>query len=219
MKPSGIAMARPCALIKRRGWRRGVALAGLALLTLLTACQTPPQTAAVLPAEPLSTTTQAVPLRGVGQPFSEDLTQALKATPSPMPLPLPMDLWRRLRLGFEVAGPAVVAGDSVLARRVATHVQWYQQNPTHVQRTFARGRAYLFDIVEGLEQQGMPLELALLPAVESAYQTAICSQAAACGLWQFIAPTAKRFDLKQHLFVDERRHVRAATRAALRYLR
>ncbi|MBC7617910.1 MAG: transglycosylase SLT domain-containing protein [Candidatus Saccharibacteria bacterium] len=221
MKSSG--QAGPCAPANNSGLRRGLALAGLVLLTLLTACQTLPQMAAVLPAEVLGMTAQAVVLHDVGPPFSVDLTNSVRPIPTSgdaiLPMPLPMDLWWRLRLGFGIVAPASVAGDGVLAQRVATHVQWYQQNPAHMQRTFARGQAYLFDIVEELEHEGMPLELALLPAVESAYQTAVCSRAAACGLWQFMAPTARRFDLKQHLFVDERRHVRAATRAALRYLR
>ena len=135
------------------------------------------------------------------------------------------DLWGRLRAGFAltetaqpVKAPATLP-DAVLALRVDAHVRWHQQNQPNLTRTFTRARLVLFDIVEAVERAGMPLELALLPAIESAFQPDVCSQAAACGLWQFIVPTARRFDLKRHLFSDERRHVRAGTAAALRYLK
>jgi membrane-bound lytic murein transglycosylase D len=138
------------------------------------------------------------------------------AVPTALNLP-PVDLWARLRQGYAL--PAVDMADTPMAARIAAHVRWYQSHPAHVQRTFERARLYMFDIAQALEKEGMPLEIALLPAVESAFQTGVCSHAAACGLWQFIAPTARRFDLKQHLFVDDRRHIQAATKAALRYLK
>ncbi len=135
------------------------------------------------------------------------------------------DLWVRLRGGFALTETALPGQlleslpDTVLALRVDAHVRWYQQNQANLERTFTRARLVLFDIVEALERAGLPLELALVPAVESAFQPEVCSRAAACGLWQFIMPTARRFDLKRHLFADERRHIRAGTGAALRYLK
>lgn len=146
-----------------------------------------------------------------------DEVDEVSPTPTP-PATAPTDLWTRLRSGYAL--PALdLHSTGPLATRIAHHVRWYQSHPAHVQRTFARARLYLFDIAQAVEKEGMPLEIALLPAVESAFQTGVCSHAAACGLWQFISPTASRFDLKQHLFVDDRRHIRAATTAALRYLK
>lgn len=170
----------------------------LALFLLLSACQTAPQA---------SSPTQLLQWDGMQLPLRIELP------PTP-----PRDLWARLRQGYalEIADQN---SNIVLAARVATHVRWYKDHPAHIQRMFMRGSIYLFDIVQTLEQEHMPLELALLPAVESAFQSDICSHAAACGLWQFITPTARRFDLKQHMFVDERRHIRASTVAALRYLK
>jgi len=142
------------------------------------------------------------------EPGSTGLAQAMPVVPPP-----PADLWSRLRRGMQLAEPGGAA-------RVLTdqHERWYRSHAAHMTRTFTRARLYLFDIVEAVERQGMPLEIALLPAVESAFMPEARSQAAAEGLWQFIAPTARRFDLKLHLFQDDRRAVRAATQAALRYL-
>lgn len=124
------------------------------------------------------------------------------------------NLWQRIRVGLQVPLPGGEA-----AQRVARHERWYLENPAHLQRTFSRARLYLFDIVEAVEKEGLPMEVALLPAVESAFIPMARSSAAAEGLWQFIAPTGRRFDLKQHMFSDERRNVRAATQAAMRYLK
>jgi membrane-bound lytic murein transglycosylase D len=122
-------------------------------------------------------------------------------------------LWGRIRSGFAISQ---LGGNA--ARLQSIHEKWYRERPEHLERVFTRAQLYLFDIVEATEQSGLPLEIALLPAVESAFMPTASSSAAADGLWQFIAPTARRYDLKVHLFLDQRRDVRAATRAALRYL-
>ncbi len=64
----------------------------------------------------------------------------------------------------------------------------------------------------------MPLELALLPVIESAFEPYAYSRARASGLWQFIPGTGSRFGLKQNWWYDGRRDVVESTRAALDYL-
>src|SRR5690606_8276099 len=68
------------------------------------------------------------------------------------------------------------------------------------------------------EARQMPLELALLPVVESAFNPVAYSRARAAGLWQFIPGTGLRYGLKQNWYYDGRRDVIEATRAALDYL-
>ena len=133
-------------------------------------------------------------------------------TPQPRDA-VPTDLWERIRTGYALAP---LAGSAL--QNMDQQLRWYQANPGHAQRVFTRGKLYLFDIVEQLDAAGVPLEIALLPAVESAFNPKAVSSASADGLWQFMGPTGKRFDLQQHSFVDERRHVRLATEAAVRYL-
>ncbi|MFY8018202.1 MAG: transglycosylase SLT domain-containing protein, partial [Inhella sp.] len=67
-------------------------------------------------------------------------------------------------------------------------------------------------------KRGLPMELALLPFIESAFNPEAMSHARASGMWQFMSATGKDFDLKQNLFRDDRRDVLASTRAALDYL-
>lgn len=73
-------------------------------------------------------------------------------------------------------------------------------------------------VVERLEERNMPLELALLPVIESAYNPFALSRSNAAGLWQFIPATGQHFNLRQTNFYDGRRDITASTNAALTYL-
>ena len=84
--------------------------------------------------------------------------------------------------------------------------------------TSARAQRYLYYVVEQLDERQMPLELALLPFIESAYNPQAISSAQAAGLWQFIPSTGRNFSLRQDWWYDGRRDITASTAAALDYL-
>jgi membrane-bound lytic murein transglycosylase D len=78
---------------------------------------------------------------------------------------------------------------------------------------------YYFPMIEAeLAAAGLPLELRMLPAIESALVPTARSRAGAMGLWQFMYPTARQYGLEISSFVDERCDPVASTRAACRYL-
>jgi membrane-bound lytic murein transglycosylase D len=81
-----------------------------------------------------------------------------------------------------------------------------------------RSSRFLYHIVEEVEKRGMPMEVALLPMIESAYNPVAYSRSHASGIWQFIPSTGKDFGLRQNWWYDGRRDVIAATGAALDYL-
>ena len=64
----------------------------------------------------------------------------------------------------------------------------------------------------------MPLEIALLPILESSFEPYAYSNSRAAGLWQFVPGTGARFGLKQDWWYDGRRDIVESTRAALDYL-
>ena len=122
----------------------------------------------------------------------------------------PADLWERLRQGF--------AMPELDSRLVAVHEAYYAARPELLRGIFARARRYLHYIVEEIERRGLPMELALLPAVESGFNPMALSSAQASGLWQFIPGTGTRYKLEQTAHFDARRDVLASTGAALDYL-
>jgi membrane-bound lytic murein transglycosylase D len=120
------------------------------------------------------------------------------------------DVWQRIRHGF-----AVPDLDNALVRE---KTRYYAARPDYLQRMFDRSRLYLYHIVEEIEKRGMPMELALLPMVESAFNPMAYSRAHASGIWQFIPGTGKRFELEQNWWYDGRRDIVESTNAALDYL-
>ncbi|HUF12859.1 MAG TPA: LysM peptidoglycan-binding domain-containing protein [Longimicrobiales bacterium] len=73
-------------------------------------------------------------------------------------------------------------------------------------------------IRQALAAEGMPQDLLYLAMIESGLSTKAYSHAAASGMWQFIAETGRRYDLRIDGYVDERRDPVKSTVAALKYL-
>lgn len=120
------------------------------------------------------------------------------------------NLWDRIRAGLtlgELKNP-----------RVASHEAAFASKPEYLARIVDRSRRYLHHIVLEVEKRGMPMEIALLPIVESAFNPTAYSSARASGIWQFMPGTGKNYGLQQNWWHDERRDVHAATTAALDYL-
>ena len=120
------------------------------------------------------------------------------------------DLWERIRKGFAIAD----LDDDF----VQSQTQWYSSRPDYIDRMTQRSSKYLYHIVEEIERRQMPMELALLPYIESAFNPQAVSHAKAAGMWQFMPATGTYFDLTQNAFRDDRRDVLASTNAALDYL-
>jgi len=120
------------------------------------------------------------------------------------------NLWQRLRAGYQLQ----VQDNAEITRTVG----YFSRKPRYFENISQRARPYLYHIVQELERRKMPLELALLPAIESSFQPTALSPKKAAGVWQFIPSTGRNYGLRQNRFYDGRRDVLASTRAALDYL-
>ena len=123
----------------------------------------------------------------------------------------PANLWDRKRSGFALALPP----DSKAIRKIEAP---YTRNPETLNRIIASSERYLYYIVEEVERRGMPMEIALIPVIESSYNPLVKSNREAAGLWQFIPATGKIMGLTQNVWHDDRRDIVASTEAALDYL-
>jgi membrane-bound lytic murein transglycosylase D len=122
------------------------------------------------------------------------------------------DVWQRIRSGFgidDAAQPNPLVG---------VHESWFAARPENVNRLAERARPYLYHIVEEVQRRDMPMEIALLPMIESAFVPTALSRSAASGIWQFIPSTGSHYGLRQDNWYDGRRDFTAATSAALDYL-
>ncbi|WP_232819271.1 lytic transglycosylase [Saccharospirillum mangrovi] len=123
----------------------------------------------------------------------------------------PDDLYQTLRRGFQFD----VSLDNP---RITAQLRWYASHQSYINRVSDRAGRYMYFIVEELQARDMPLDLALLPIVESAFDPFAYSHGSAAGMWQFIPSTGRMYGLKQDWWYDGRRDVVDSTRAALEYL-
>jgi len=144
----------------------------------------------------------------------QPVTPGLEPPPEPQPV------------GAERVAEAVAAAQAerfdlpvVVNPEVASLIDYYT-GPRREWLTAALGRAgrWLPMIRAELGKAGLPLDLAWLPLVESAFHTQARSRARAQGMWQFMAGTARLYDLHVDGVVDERNDPYLATPAAVAHL-
>ena len=148
------------------------------------------------------------------KPVRSDEAKALaksKQDQEPANLP-PEDLWDRIRAGYQF-------DLDVDQPRLKSQIRWYSTHLSYLDRVSKRGERYLHYIVEELEKEGLPLEIALLPIVESGFDPFGYSHGRASGPWQFIPSTGHMYGLEQTWWIDGRRDIQLSTKAAIAYLK
>lgn len=100
-------------------------------------------------------------------------------------------------------------------RQVREQKAFYLSKKSYLHNVLLRADPYLYWIVEQIQARQMPMELALLPIVESAFNPYAKSPANAAGIWQIIPSTGRIYGLKQSKGYDGRYDIAAATTAAL----
>ncbi|MCK5817800.1 MAG: LysM peptidoglycan-binding domain-containing protein [Psychromonas sp.] len=120
-------------------------------------------------------------------------------------------LWKKLADGFTINVPS--------NSRITKEREKLLKEPKHLQQILKRAEPFLYLIVSKLEKQHLPLEIALLPIVESSFNPHAYSSSGAVGLWQIMPQTSLRFGLQQNRWYDGRKDVYLSTDAALAYLK
>tara|TARA_B100000214_G_scaffold374544_1_gene357635 strand:+ start:723 stop:2231 length:1509 start_codon:yes stop_codon:yes gene_type:complete len=77
---------------------------------------------------------------------------------------------------------------------------------------------FIYYVIEELQRNNLPVELAFLPFIESSYDPFSISSSGAVGLWQIMPKTAELLGLKENWWVEERHNPFKSTDAAIRYL-
>jgi membrane-bound lytic murein transglycosylase D len=110
--------------------------------------------------------------------------------------------------------------DIPLNAKVLSYVQLFSGRlKGYLEDGLSRGARFLPMIQSVLRAEGLPLDLAYVPLVESAFKTNAMSRAKAKGMWQFMRPTALENGLKHDWYIDERAEPEKATRAAAKYFK
>lgn len=88
----------------------------------------------------------------------------------------------------------------------------------YMERSMSRGTRYDAMLRRKFRESGLPEDMTYLALIESSYLANAYSRAAAVGMWQFMAPTARGIGMRVDWWVDERRDPMRATDGAIDFL-
>ena len=123
-------------------------------------------------------------------------------------------LWPKINAGYKMYTKPSKKG----LKRIKKYENWYKKRPDYIERMMVRANKYLYFVYQEVKKRNMPMEIALLPMIESAYNPLAKSKAKAVGMWQFIPSTGRLYGLQQDWWRDERKNVIESTDSALDYL-
>ena len=130
-------------------------------------------------------------------------------------IPDDKQIWDRMRNSFNLE---LGVQNGEVSKQIDYFLRTYSNGKKEIEYWLEAAYPFIHYVVSELERRRLPLELAVLPIVESKYDPFAISGSQAYGMWQFIPATAKVYDLKDNWWYTGSRDIRAATDAALRYL-
>jgi len=98
-------------------------------------------------------------------------------------------------------------------------IYYTQKMPGKMSGILARSYYYLPQFEEIFAQYDLPVDLAKVAVIESAFNPRAVSRARATGMWQFMRATGLQYRLEINDYVDERLDYVAETHAAAKYLK
>ncbi|MEZ5573171.1 MAG: LysM peptidoglycan-binding domain-containing protein [Halioglobus sp.] len=122
----------------------------------------------------------------------------------------PDDLWERIRQDL--------SWQDTQSARIDKEREYFLRQTNYMPIMADRADYYLYYIVEEVQKRDMPIEIALIPLVESGLDPFASSSSGAAGLWQIMPETGIHLGLEQDAYYDGRHAVRDSTKVALDYL-
>lgn len=124
----------------------------------------------------------------------------------------PSLIWSRIRNQFSLPAHEGNA-------RVQFYIKRFTQTPGQLNEMIKNASPYLYYVVQEVEKHGVPLEIALLPLVESEYNPFANSNRGARGLWQIMPETGRYYGLSRDTWFDGCQDIHLSTKAAIQHLK
>lgn len=170
----------------------------LPLIVILSGCETTPE-------QPSSQPDIKANPNIVVKEQNENIEQIAPLSPQELD-----DVWQRIRAQLTFSN----SSHPDVQQRIA----WYLSHPNYMDEISRRAEPYLYYIVTEVEKRNLPIELALMPLIESDFDASAYSHKHASGLWQLTPAIAKYFKVKISPWYDSRQDVIDSTRAALDFM-
>ena len=218
--------------IARRRVRRAISVSGALASVAVISCAPVQSPAVFTPVTPADVVPIEASVANVSRPPVDNATAPQQASlvrsdfasevPRPPDVAKPTD--------FHVAAPVITTADlptwdiDVRSYETTARVAYYVTRFTgpdreYIQSRLTDGTRFEPMIRETLRTGGIPEDMYYLALVESGFDPNAYSRAAAVGMWQFMASTARDMGLRVDWWVDERRDPVKSTKAAVEFLR
>jgi len=146
----------------------------------------------------------------IADPAVESATEIVVSNPTDAPAQTASNVWTTIQAATRISVPDNTA--------IQKYRSKYQEDALWISKILARSDPYIGHVVEELDSRFLPIELALLPAIESGYLPDVRSAGNAVGIWQIVPITAKEIGIERNQWFDGRSDIAKSTTAAIDYL-
>ena len=142
--------------------------------------------------------------------IEQKTTDLIATDPPETSVPASSNVWTTIQSATRIEIPDNQA--------IKDYREQYEREALWVSKILSRASPYIGHVVEQLDSRFLPIELALLPAIESGYLPDVVSEGSAAGIWQIVPITAKEIGIERNQWYDGRRDITRSTTAAIDYL-
>ena len=128
--------------------------------------------------------------------------------------PEPKDVWE-----YMIFNSSYEANENPLDERTLFFIKNHLQNPERFGELLDKSYYFIYYVIQELEAADLPVELALIPFIESNYDPFSISPSGAVGLWQFMPSTGRAYNLEKSWWNEDRHDPFRSTHAAIGYFK
>ena len=130
-----------------------------------------------------------------------------------IPRNLPKNVWEYIILNSESKN------EIMLDEKTTFFLNSHLKNKKELNNYLNRSYYFIYYVTQELEAANLPIELALIPFIESNYDPFSISPSGAVGLWQFMPKTGRLFNLEKSWWSEDRHDPYRSTHAAIGYFK
>ena len=106
-----------------------------------------------------------------------------------------------------------------LNEKILSYMNLHLQDLDKFEEYLSDSYYFIYFAIEELEKNNLPIELAILPYIESNYDPFSISPSGAVGIWQFMPRTGRLYELNKSWWNEDRHDPFKSTQAAVSYLK
>ena len=127
--------------------------------------------------------------------------------------PLPSNVWEYMIFNSDYEK------DFILDQKTLSYINRHIQDLEKFNDYLIKSYYFIYYVIQELEAANLPVELALIPFIESNYDPFSISPSGAVGLWQFMPKTGRIFNLEKSWWSEDRHDPFRSTHAAIGYFK